>query len=121
MQDERKVLKMKFKEAGKKLLTRAAAIGLAVEMGVRPVFALTTAELTSKFTEGIGEIQTVVSGIATAIGIACIMKIIITKLPNIQEPHVKSEMWQGIGQVLIAIAAVAAIVWIAPWMYEIFK
>lgn len=84
-------------------------------------FAATTSEVQTKVKTGVTAFQTVLTGIVVVVGIAAALKIIVKHLPGIDDPHVKNEMWKSIGGVLAAIGAAAALIWIVPWVYSLFK
>lgn len=83
--------------------------------------AESTSSVQSKLNKGIKAIQTVLTGIVVVVGIVAALKIVIKHLPGIDDPHVKNEMWKSIGGVLLGIGAAAAIIWILPWIYSLFK
>ncbi|KYD11473.1 hypothetical protein B4102_2201 [Heyndrickxia sporothermodurans] len=90
----------------------APHMGLAAE---------TTASVQTKIKKGTTGFQTVLTGIAVAVGIVASLKIVIKHLPGIDDPHTKNEMWKSIGNVILAVAAAAALIWIVPWVYALFK
>lgn len=70
---------------------------------------------------GISQIQTVLTGLVVAVGVCAGVWIVLKKLPGIDDPHTKNEMFKGIGYVLGGVAVGAALVWIVPWVYNIFS
>jgi Cag pathogenicity island, type IV secretory system len=83
--------------------------------------AESTAGVERKLNKGIKAIQTVLTGIVIVVGVVAALKIVIKHLPGIDDPHVKNEMWKSIGGVLLAVGAAAAVIWILPWIYSLFK
>lgn len=81
-----------------------------------------TTENTKKVLVGaVNDIQGVLTAICVGVGICCIIKVIITKLPYLDDPHTKNEMWRAVGGIGMAVATCAAAVWIAPWLYNLFN
>lgn len=91
---------------------------VAPEMGFA---ANSTSQVQTKLNEGAKAFQTVLTGIVVVVGIAAALKIVVKHLPGIDDPHVKNEMWKSIGGVLAAIGGAAALIWIIPWVYSLFK
>lgn len=83
--------------------------------------ASSTSTVQTKLKNGVTAFQTVLTGIVVVVGIAAALKIVVKHLPSIDDPHVKNEMWKSIGGVLAAIGAAAALIWILPWVYSLFK
>lgn len=83
--------------------------------------ASSTSQVQSKLNKGITAIQGVLTGIVVIIGIVAALKIISKHLPGIDDPHVKNEMWKSLANVLYALGAAAAVIWIGPWVYSLFK
>uniref|UniRef100_UPI003F49A232 CagC family type IV secretion system protein n=1 Tax=Niallia taxi TaxID=2499688 RepID=UPI003F49A232 len=83
--------------------------------------ASSTSNVQSKLKSAATAVQTVLTAIVVIVGIAAALKIIVKHLPSIDDPHVKNEMWKALGGVLAAVAASAAIIWIAPWVYSLFQ
>ncbi|MFK3424010.1 CagC family type IV secretion system protein [Staphylococcus aureus] len=46
---------------------------------------------------------------------------VLKKLPGIDDPMVKNEMFRGVGMVLAGVAVGAALVWLVPWVYNLFQ
>lgn len=83
--------------------------------------ASSTGQVQSKINKGVTAIQSVLTGVVVVVGIAAALKIVVKHLPSIDDPHVKNEMWKSIGGVLAAVGAAAALIWILPWIYSLFK
>ncbi|AIF68394.1 hypothetical protein GZ22_18330 (plasmid) [Terribacillus saccharophilus] len=84
-------------------------------------FAESDSSITKRINTGVKSIQTVLTGIVVVVGIVAALKIIIKHLPGIDDPHVKNEMWKSLGGVLLAVGAAAAVIWLLPWIYGLFK
>jgi len=80
-----------------------------------------TSQVSTRLNKGVKAIQTVLTGIVVVVGIVAALKIIIKHLPGIDDPHVKNEMWKSLGGVLLAVGAAAAVIWLLPWIYSLFK
>ncbi|MCM3113651.1 CagC family type IV secretion system protein [Lederbergia lenta] len=87
------------------------------EMGL----AASTAQVQSKLKSAATAIQGVLTGIVAIIAIVAALKIIIKHLPEIDDPHVKNEMWKSLAGVLYATGAAAAVIWLVPWIYSLLK
>lgn len=84
------------------------------------ILGTTTTEVVETLTKGLEQIQTVITALFVVIAIIACAKILIKHMPNLDDPNVKNEMWRSITGVLVALAAGAAIIWIAPWIYGLF-
>lgn len=82
--------------------------------------ASSAAKANQKLHRGLAVVQTIVTGIIVIVGIIAAAKIVITKLPSVDEPHAKNEMWKGIGMVAAAVALGGALTWLIPWVYGLF-
>ncbi|HFN8602472.1 TPA: CagC family type IV secretion system protein [Staphylococcus aureus] len=74
-----------------------------------------------KIEEGLQQVQTFLTGIIVAVGICAGVWIVIKKLPGIDDPMVKNEMFRGVGMVLAGVAVGAALVWLVPWVFNLFQ
>ncbi len=74
-----------------------------------------------KIEEGLNQVQEFLTGIIVAVGICAGVWIVIKKLPGIDDPMVKNEMFRGVGMVLAGVAVGAALVWIVPWVFGLFQ
>lgn len=74
-----------------------------------------------KIEEGLNKVQEFLTGIIVAVGICAGVWIVIKKLPGIDDPMVKNEMFRGVGMVLAGVAVGAALVWIVPWVFGLFQ
>ena len=76
--------------------------------------------VSSKLNAGLVAIQTILLGVIVVVGIIASAKILIAKLPSADDPHVKNEMWRGLGMVGGAVALGGALIWLIPWVYTLF-
>ncbi|GAF66455.1 hypothetical protein BTS2_3356 [Bacillus sp. TS-2] len=83
--------------------------------------AATTAQVQNKLRSGVTAIQLVLSGVVVIIAIVAGLKIISKHLPGIDDPHTKNEMWKSLANVGYAVAGAAALIWILPWVYNLFR
>jgi len=83
--------------------------------------AETTGSVEKKLKSAATAVQTVMTGIVVLVATVVAIIIIVKKLPSIDDPHTKNEMWKALGTVLASVAASAAIIWVAPWVYSLFK
>lgn len=79
------------------------------------------ATVTAKINQGLAVIQGVLTGIIVVVGVIAALKVIISKLPSLDDPHVKNEMWKSIGAIGLAIAIGGSLVWLIPWVYGLFQ
>ena len=86
-----------------------------------PESAMAAAEdVSAKIKEGLKQVQTLLTGIVVTVGICVSLWIIIKKLPGVDDPHTKNEMFRGVGMALAGVGLAAALVWLVPWMYSLF-
>ena len=78
-------------------------------------------EVQSKLNQGLTSIKVVITSIIAIVGIIAAAKIVIAKLPSLDDPNMKNEMWRGIGMVAAAVAAGGALTWLIPWIYGLFQ
>ncbi|MCQ6267838.1 CagC family type IV secretion system protein [Fictibacillus sp. WQ 8-8] len=78
------------------------------------------ADVGAKVKEGLKQIQAFLTGIVVIVGVCVSIFIIIKKLPGVDDPHTKNDMFRGVGTVLGGVALAAALVWIVPWIYQLF-
>lgn len=77
-------------------------------------------DVAAKIKEGLKQVQTLLTGIVVTVGICVSIWIIIKKLPGVDDPHTKNEMFRGVGMALAGVGLAAALVWLVPWMYSLF-
>ena len=86
-----------------------------------PETAFAAAEdVAAKIKEGLKQVQTLLTGIVVTVGICVSIWIIIKKLPGVDDPHTKNEMFRGVGMALAGVGLAAALVSLVPWMYSLF-
>jgi hypothetical protein len=95
-----------------------AAIILCLYAMPEQVFAVS--EIETKVKEGLKQIQAFLTGIVVIVGICVGVWIIIKKLPGVDDPHTKNEMFRGVGMALAGVGLASALVWIVPWVYGLF-
>ncbi|MCY8737569.1 CagC family type IV secretion system protein [Bacillus haynesii] len=83
--------------------------------------ASSTGQVKSKLNKGILAIQSVCTAIIVAIGVFAGSKIVGKFMPSLDDPHSKQEMWKSLGGVSVAVICGAAIPWILPWLFSLFK
>ncbi|MBJ6239751.1 CagC family type IV secretion system protein [Staphylococcus aureus] len=74
-----------------------------------------------KIEQGLQQVQTFLTGIVVIVGVCAGIWIVIKKLPGIDDPMVKNEMFRGVGMVLAGVAVGAALVWLVPWVFNLFQ
>nr|AKB09683.1 membrane protein [Staphylococcus schleiferi] len=84
-----------------------------------PIFAVTNPA--PKIEQGLQQVQTFLTGLIVAVGICAGVWIVIKKLPGIDDPMVKNELFRGVGMVLAGVAVGAALVWLVPWVFNLFQ
>ncbi|MCM3570619.1 CagC family type IV secretion system protein [Neobacillus mesonae] len=85
-----------------------------------PDQALAASEVEAKVKEGLKQIQSFLTGIVVIVGICVGVWIVIKKLPGVDDPHTKNEMFRGVGMALAGVGLAAALVWLVPWVYNLF-
>jgi hypothetical protein len=85
-----------------------------------PEQAFAAGDIEAKVKEGLKQIQAFLTGIVVIVGICVGVWIIIKKLPGVDDPHTKNEMFRGVGMVLAGVGLAAALVWVVPWVYALF-
>lgn len=61
------------------------------------------------------------NSLVVVVGVIAALKVIISKLPSLDDPHVKNEMWKSIGTIGLAVAVGGSLVWVIPWVYGLFQ
>ena len=64
-----------------------------------PEQAFAAGDIEAKVKEGLKQIQAFLTGIVVIVGICVGVWIIIKKLPGVDDPHTKNEMFRGVGMV----------------------
>ena len=114
---------MKIKKATKikSSLVAVYVVGIAL-INVTQVFAISDAQtVTNKVNQGLAIIRGVLTGIIVVVGVIAALKVIISKLPSLDDPHVKNEMWKSVGTIGLAVAVGGSLVWLIPWVYGLFQ
>lgn len=73
-----------------------------------------------KITYALTTVQGVLTGIIVLVGIVVCLWILITNMHKLNNAHEKDEVFRANGRVLGAVAFGAAVVWIVPWVYNLF-
>lgn len=71
--------------------------------------------------EGLLQIQGVLTGLVVIVGGCAGVWIVLKKLPGVDDPHTKNEMFRGVGYVLGGVATAAALIWLLPWVFNVFS
>ncbi|MCM2534647.1 CagC family type IV secretion system protein [Neobacillus pocheonensis] len=107
-----------------KIVTKLQPIHLFVViilcLYIIPEHAFAAGEVEAKVKEGLKQIQAFLTGIVVIVGICVGVWIIIKKLPGVDDPHTKNEMFRGVGMALAGVGLASALVWIVPWVYGLF-
>jgi|SRR5699024_892488 len=80
-----------------------------------------SANIAGQLQQGLQQIQTVLTGLVVIVGVCAGVWIVLKKLPGIDDPHTKNELFRGIGYVLGGVATAAALIWLVPWVYNLFS
>ena len=105
----------------KSRLVAAYVVGVTF-ITTSPVLAASdAATVTAKVNQGLAVIQGVLTGIIVVVGVIAALKVMISKMPSLDDPHVKNEMWKSIGAIALAIAVGGSLVWLIPWVYGLFQ
>lgn len=100
----------------KKFLLVAVYIGLLTLVLNDYTFA---ADPEGKINSAVTKIQGVLTGIVGGVGIIAGIWIVVKKLPGVDDPMTKNEMFKGVGYVLGAVFIALALVWIVPWIVQL--
>lgn len=84
-------------------------------------YATSAGEVQGKISNALRTIQDVLTGIAVLVAVIAAMFIVIKRLPVVDDPMVKNEMFRGVGTVLAGLALIAALIWLVPWIYSLFQ
>lgn len=101
-------------------VTAGSALGVSA-LSLQVVYAAGAGEIQSKINSALQTIQTILTGIVVVVAICVTLWLIIKKLPYIDDPHVKNELFRGVGTIMAALAIAAAAVWVLPWVYSMFS
>lgn len=78
-------------------------------------------EVSNKLNQAGNQIQSILTGLLVLVGVCVALFIIIKKLPIIDDPREKSELFRSVGSVAGAVAVGAAVVWLLPWVFSLFN
>lgn len=107
-----------------KLLTIISIVLITLSIVFVPdvvALAASDGQVKQKLKSAAKSIQGVLTAIVVLVGIIAALMILVKKMPSIDDPHSKNEMWKSIGNVGMAVGAAAAVIWLLPWMYGLFK
>lgn len=83
-------------------------------------FLYSTAGIGARLDTALTSIQTILTGLVVTVGIIVAMYIIISGMHKLKNPHEKDEIFRAVGRVGGAVAMGAALVWVLPWIYQLF-
>lgn len=83
-------------------------------------FLFTTAGIGARLDTALTSIQAILTGLVVTVGIIVAMFIIVSGMHKLKNPHEKDELFRAVGRVAGAVALGAALVWILPWVYQLF-
>jgi len=105
----------------KSSLVAAYVAGVSIVNSIPVLAASDEATVTAKVNQGLSVIQGVLTGIIVVVGVIAALKVIISKLPSLDDPHVKNDMWRSVGTIGVAVAVGGSLVWLIPWVYGLFQ
>lgn len=105
----------------KKIKNGLIVLGVSIINSKTVLAAPDAATVTAKVNAGLAVIQGILTGIIVVVGVIAALKVIISKLPSLDDPHVKNEMWQSVGTIGLAVAVGGSLVWLIPWVYALFQ
>ncbi|MDK9847682.1 CagC family type IV secretion system protein [Staphylococcus equorum] len=73
----------------------------------------------AKINSAITKIQAALTAVFGGVGICAGMWIILKKMPGLDDPMTKNEMFKGVGYVLGAVFIGIALVWLIPWIISV--
>jgi len=76
------------------------------------VFATPDAVAAATVTSKVNQELIVIREVLTGIGVIAALKVMISKLPSLDDPHIKNEMWKSIGTIGLAVAVGGFLVWL---------
>jgi len=78
-----------------------------------PVFATSHAGIvTSKLNQELIVIREILIGIIVVVGVIAAIKVMRSKLPSLDDLHIKNEMWKNIGTIGLEVAVGVFLVWL---------
>lgn len=84
-----------------------------------PVYA--EAGVEARINNAFDQIQGVLTGLIVTVGIVVALFIVIKRMPSADDPQEKNEVYKAVGRVLGLVAIGAAVIWVVPWVYSLFK
>ena len=84
------------------------------------IFAASAGEVESKINTALTTIQGVLTAVVVGVGICVALFFVVTKLPNLSDPHEKNQFWKTQGYILGGVAFGAIVIWLVPWVYNLF-
>ena len=112
---------MMRREKIKSCLVAAYVVGISFIKTSSVLAVSDETTVTTKVNQGLAVIQGVLTGIIVVVGVIAALKVMISKMPSLDDPHVKNEMWKSIGAIGVAIAVGGSLVWLIPWVYGLFQ
>lgn len=84
-------------------------------------FAFAAGDPGAKVNAAILKIQVVLQLLIGGVGVCSGTWIVLKKMPALDDPHTKNEMFKGVGLVLGAVFIASAMIWLVPWVMSIGK
>lgn len=88
---------------------------------LQPDIVYAADDVQGKIEGALGSVKTVLTGLIVTVGIVVALWIIIKRMPSADDPQEKNEVYKAVGRVLGLVAIGAAIVWVVPWVYDLFQ
>ncbi|MBC1248119.1 CagC family type IV secretion system protein [Listeria booriae] len=86
------------------------------------VYAVPSAgQITSKVSNGMRVIQTILSSAVVGLGILASLWIILKKMPSADDPHEKNQIFKSVGTIMGLVVLAGALVWIVPFVYGLLS
>lgn len=105
----------------KKTTQIAVVLGIFLLMASPEIaFAADAGQVKAKITNAGNIVKGVLTGIVVLVGVIVSLFIIIKRMPSLDDPHEKNEMFKSVGRVFGGVALAAAVVWLVPWVYGLF-
>lgn len=114
-------MKLNNKLESKLTIAYISAVTALSTLGIKnPVYA-NAGEVESRINSAFTTIQGVLTGLIVTVGIVVALFIIIKRMPSVDDPQEKQEVYKAVQRVLGLVAIGAAIVWVVPWVYSLFQ
>jgi len=88
--------------------------------GFAYMYLMNASNVESKINSALTTVQGVLTGVVVSVGICVALFNVVTKLPNLSDPHEKNQFWKTQGYILAGVAFGAAVIWLVPWAYGLF-